>query len=274
MSILLLRQLLLFLMAFIVALTASQGGISGAFLMIPAQIYILGISSPIISSTNYFFNILGIPITLYRYLKEGRLLMPLTITLAISTCLGAAIGTYLRVMYIFNYGSFKYLVAAVLIILSIHLAFSIPRVRFRRISLNIEIISVSIQRVLFKYGEEIFSFNPLKLALISFIVGIVSGSYGIGGAAFLSPILMTFFGMPAYVITGSTLTSDLIVSLASASSYTLLRVLPNVVNGVCMGLGALLGIYIGTGIQRKIPESVIRVIVSVIAFLIGIFQLI
>jgi len=66
------------LAAFVIALLSSQAGISGAFLILPMQITLLGVNPAITSSTNFVYNLVAIPSGLYGYWKEKRLFLPLS----------------------------------------------------------------------------------------------------------------------------------------------------------------------------------------------------
>ena len=61
------------LVAFVISFFTSMGGVSGAFLLLPFQVSILGYSAPSVSATNQVFNIVAIPSGVYRYIKEGRI---------------------------------------------------------------------------------------------------------------------------------------------------------------------------------------------------------
>jgi hypothetical protein len=45
----------------------SMGGISGAFLLLPIQMSVLGFTTPSVTSTNFLFNVTGTPAGVYRY---------------------------------------------------------------------------------------------------------------------------------------------------------------------------------------------------------------
>ena len=66
-----------FVVAFVVSFFTSMGGVSGAFLLLPFQVSVLGFTSPAVSSTNLVYNIVAIPSGVYRYIKEGRMAWPL-----------------------------------------------------------------------------------------------------------------------------------------------------------------------------------------------------
>ena len=86
-----------FIVAFSVSFVTSMGGVSGAFLLLPFQVSFLGYTAPSVSATNQVFNIVAIPSGVYRYIKEGRMLWPLTWAVIIGTLPGVLIGYYFRV---------------------------------------------------------------------------------------------------------------------------------------------------------------------------------
>ena len=85
--------------AFIISFFTSMGGLSGAFLLLPFQVSILGFTSPSVSATNQLFNIVAIPGGVYRYFKEGRMVWPLTLVVIIGTLPGVFIGAILRIQF-------------------------------------------------------------------------------------------------------------------------------------------------------------------------------
>ena len=58
--------------------------------------------------------------------------------------------------------------------------------------------------------------------LLSLVVGLIGGIYGIGGGAIMAPFLVSFFGLPVYVVAGSTLFATFITSVAGVSFYAML----------------------------------------------------
>jgi hypothetical protein len=72
------NPLIPFIVAFVVSFFTSMGGVSGAFLLLPFQVSFLGYTAPSVSGTNQVFNIVAIPSGVYQYIREGRMLWPLT----------------------------------------------------------------------------------------------------------------------------------------------------------------------------------------------------
>ncbi|HSR36042.1 MAG TPA: sulfite exporter TauE/SafE family protein, partial [Desulfurivibrionaceae bacterium] len=88
------------LTAFALSFFTSMGGVSGAFLLLPFQVSVLGFHTPAVSSTNQLFNIVAIPSGVWRYIKEGRMVWPLTWIVIIGTLPGVLIGAIIRVRYL------------------------------------------------------------------------------------------------------------------------------------------------------------------------------
>jgi uncharacterized membrane protein YfcA len=58
--------------AFAIALLATPAGISGAVLLLPFQVSVLGTPSPAVTPTNLLFNVAATPGALYRYWRQGQ----------------------------------------------------------------------------------------------------------------------------------------------------------------------------------------------------------
>lgn len=116
------------LVAFIVSLFTSMGGVSGAFLLLPFQVSFLHFTTPSVSATNFVYNIVAIPSGVYRYLKEGRMAWPLTWVVIVGTLPGVFIGYYLRVIYLPDPRLFKLFVGCVLLYIGARLLYEVtPR---------------------------------------------------------------------------------------------------------------------------------------------------
>jgi uncharacterized protein len=88
------------LIAFVVSFSTSMAGVPGAFLLLPYQMSVLGYVTPSVSATNQVFNIVGIPSGVYSYIREGRMVWPLTWAVLIGTLPGVFIGAWIRIFYL------------------------------------------------------------------------------------------------------------------------------------------------------------------------------
>jgi hypothetical protein len=58
--------------AYLVAVVTTPAGISGAVLLLPFQVGVLGTPSPSVTPTNLLYNVVATPGALYRYWRQGQ----------------------------------------------------------------------------------------------------------------------------------------------------------------------------------------------------------
>lgn len=295
-----------FLVAFFVSLFVSSAGVSGAFLLLPFQVSVLGFTSPAVSPTNLFYNIVAIPSGVYRYMREKRMAWPLAWVIIIGTLPGIFIGAVLRIRYLPDPKNFKFFAGCVLLYIGLRLVYAM----IKKNGLTIEkaktveerfyaeknkentapenktnpmqavrTVKFSFKRYSYSFYGEIFAFNTIGLLLLSFIVGIVGGTYGIGGGAIIAPFLVAFFGLPIYTIAGATLMATFVTSIAGVVFYvgiaplfahTGLAIAPDWTLGALFGAGGFLGIYCGARLQKYLPAKIIKTILAIIITLVAI----
>jgi uncharacterized membrane protein YfcA len=293
------------LISLVISFFGSMGGISGAFILLPYQMSVLGYTAPSVSGTNHVFNIFAIPSGVYRYVKEGRMAWPLTWVVILGTLPGVFIGYYLRVRFLPDPRTFKFFVGCVLLYIGVRIfkellggnrgqsaaakaleekfkarTAEIKRDQHSKMAAGIpadavvKTISVSLRKVEYAFWGERFSFNPLGMFGLAFAVGIIGGAYGIGGGAIIAPFCVAFFHLPIYTIAGATLMGTFITSVAGALFFSILPAtngaspMPDWPLGILFGVGGFIGMYLGAKTQKYMPQKFIKVFVgSAIMFL-------
>ena len=274
MGVSLLKPIELLLTAFAVSFITSQGGISGAYLLLPIQSYILGTTNPMISSTNLMYNLISIPLSIHRYIRERRLAAPFTLMLITGSVIGTVVGVWLRGHYLVGGYVFSYFMGSVLLLLSMELALSSLLVRqTHTYEITMQCRHAGLSLVIITNRGNTYRVSTPLLLIIAALVGIVGGAYGIGGASILSPILMGPMELSPYVISGPTLIVTFAVSIIGVVSYTYLGYPPDLINGLFMGLGGMAGIYLGTITQRRLPERYIKLMVAAVTVLMGLYSM-
>ncbi len=268
------------LVAFCISFFTSMAGVSGAFLLLPFQMSVLGFTSPSVSSTNLLYNLVGIPGGVYRYIKEGRMVWPLTWCIILGTLPGVLCGYYIRITYLPDPKNFKFFVGVVLLYIGYRLLLSIknrsvkPTAELRK-NFGIEEISFSLGRVSFRFLGERVSFSAPVVFFFSLFVGIIGGIYGIGGGAIISPFLVSFLNLPVYVVSGAVLMGTFITSLSGLIFYSTIPLRggvtapPDWLLGILFGIGGLCGMYIGARVQKYIPEKTIKLILAVVILIVA-----
>ena len=262
-----------------ISFVTSMGGISGAFLLLPFQMSVLGYVNPSVSSTNQFFNVLACPSGVWRYWREGRMLWPLAFTVALGTLPGVFLGAFIRITLLPDPASFQLFAGLLLLYMGLRMARLLWRERGRRPAPRPAGQNLSSCRVLawnsrvleFTFQDAHYSVSTRKLALLSLAVGLVGGAYGIGGGAILAPFLVACFGLPVHVVAGATLLATWLTSLAGVGFYTLLApfyphltVAPDWRMGLLVGLGGLCGVYLGARCQKHVPAFALKALLAAV----------
>jgi len=237
--------------SFTVATVASPAGVSGAVLLLPFQVGVLGTPSPSVTPTNLLYNVVATPGALYRYWRQGQTGGRLTRLLVLGTLPGVIIGSIIRVELLPGAVAFDVVIAAVLVPLGGWLILD-RRVLRRTVRLSAAVIGIA-----------------------AAIVGVVGGIYGIGGGSILAPLLIGSGRSPSEVAP-ATLASTFVTSVAGVATFLLLSVYhhgsvaPDWGVGIALGVGGLVGGYTGARLQPRLPESLIRRLLGLLVLAIGI----
>lgn len=287
------------LVAFILSFFTSMGGVSGAFLLLPFQMSILNFTSPAVSSTNFLFNIVAIPSGVCRYVKDGRMAWPLTMIVVMGTLPGVFLGYYLRIMYLPDPRVFKMFVGCVLLYIGIRLLYEFAgggqseqskmlEEKFRQRSLELKETrktrieaglpaeavvrtkSVSLKKVEYEFWGETFSFSTPAMFMLALVVGVIGGTYGIGGGAIIAPFCVAIFRLPVYTVAGAALMGTFLTSVVGIFFYSLITVKSGVATspdwllGFLFGAGGFAGMYLGARTQKYMPQKFIKLILGIL----------
>jgi uncharacterized protein len=242
--------------AFIIAVVATPAGISGAVLLLPFQVSVLGTPSPAVTPTNLLYNVVATPGALFRYWRQGQSGGRLALVLMAGTLPGVVAGSIIRVRLLPGPKVFDLVVAGVLLPVGLWLALTKPArpdeaVRSPRV------------------------FPVPALVLVAAAVGCAGGIYGIGGGSILAPFLIGTGRAPAEVAPAA-LASTFVTSVAGVVTFTVLSVhtpgavAPDWSTGIALGAGGLAGAYLGARIQPRLPDTAIRHLVGILVIAIGV----
>lgn len=270
------------LVACCISFFTSMAGVSGAFLLLPFQISILGFDSPAVSSTNHLFNVIAIPGGIYRFIKEGRMVWPLTWLVAIGTLPGVLAGVFIRIAYLPSPKAFKLFVALVLLYIGIKLTLDIIRPQDKEkqttstqkkkpTRLAISDTQLSWKSIQYKFEGTIYKANTFSIISLSLIVGLIGGIYGIGGGAIIAPFFVTIFRLPIHTVAGASLMGTFITSVAAVAFFQILsssplnamqQIAPDYRLGLLFGAGGAVGIYLGARAQRYFSARIIKTVLA------------
>ncbi|MEN8200770.1 MAG: sulfite exporter TauE/SafE family protein [Thermodesulfobacteriota bacterium] len=269
------------LVACVISFFTSMAGVSGAFLLLPFQVSVLGFDSPAVSSTNHLFNIVAIPSGIYRFIREGRMLWPLAWLVAIGTLPGVLAGVLIRITYLPSPRTFKIFVGLVLLYIGIKLCLDIVKQSAPKVTsagkegapgkCHISKARLNLQSLQYSFAGETYRIGTFSVICLSLIVGMIGGIYGIGGGAIIAPFFVTIYKLPIHTVAGASLFGTFLTSATGVVFFQLLsgsslaasqQIAPDYRLGLLFGLGGAVGIYLGARCQRFFPAKAIKTILA------------
>lgn len=243
--------------AYLIAVVATPAGISGAVLLLPFQVGVLGTPSPAVTPTNLLYNVVATPGGLYRYWRQHQTATNLALILIAGTLPGVIAGSVIRVELLPGPRVFDLVVATVLIPLGIWVSLTQPDPQAHKLA-----------------PKPRTTIPAPALIGLAAMVGCIGGIYGIGGGSILAPILVGTGRRPADVAPAA-LAATFVTSVAGVISFTILagnqhaHIAPDWPTGIALGVGGLAGAYTGARLQARLPDRLIRRVMGVLVIVIG-----
>ena len=243
---------------FLLACLTTPVGVSGAFLLLPFQVSVLGFSDPGVTPTNLLFNVFSTPGAITGYRSQGSVDHGLVRDIVAGAVPGILVGSLLRVTVFVQPRTFKAFVGATLIALGVHLFTSAPRRGPR--------------------AQPLGPPSRWPVALVGGVAGIVGGIYGISGGSIIAPTLVGIFGLSVARVAPAALIATFITSAAGVVSFLLLDATsvgtatnsaPDWLLALLFGIGGAVGGRVGARWNKKAPERALRTVLGGLAVGLG-----
>lgn len=88
--------------------------------------------------------------------------------------------------------------------------------------------------------------------VIGLVAGILGGAFGIGGGAFIVPVLIIFMHVNTHIAIGTSLAVIIFISIAGSMRHLSLGNL-DIKNAILMSIGGIVGAIIGASLVEKLP---------------------
>jgi uncharacterized membrane protein YfcA len=265
------------LVAFVISFFSSMAGITGAFLILPFQMSVLGFTSPSVSATNFLYNVVGTPGGILRYMREGRMVWPLALAITAGTLPGVLAGYYIRVRFLPDPKAFKLFVGIVLLYIGLKVIKKILQKDAEQPAghngdFTVSNVTYSFTYMGFDFQAKRVEFSLLAIVMLALVVGVIGGIYGIGGGAIIAPFCVAFLNIPVHTVAGAAIFGTFATSIVGVAIYSTVPFYngqpapPDWLLGILFGLGGLLGMYLGATCQKFVPERLIQAILALIIF--------
>ncbi|MBE2997754.1 TSUP family transporter [Nocardiopsis sp. HNM0947] len=245
------------LAGFAVAAVTTPVGVSGAVLLLPVQIGVLGLHGPAVSATNLLYNVVSTPLGLQRLARGARGQRTETLTACAVAAPCALAGAAVRVTWLSDPAVFRALLAVVLTATALRLLLPV-----RRRS---------------PAGEGARERRTGLLAPAAGGAALLGAAVGIGGGSLLAPVLVGAGGWltarAAVVALATTLTTSAVGLSAYAAfdaiGFGAAPAAPAWGLGLALGAGGALGALVGSGLGGRLDERYLRPLLGTLLLLTG-----
>ncbi len=283
---------------------ALVGEASGIF-SLPYSMSILRFDNIFISPTNTvltFLNPLG---AILGFRSEKRLNLDLALWPCVGTLFGSQIGPFIRVFFLEDEGLFKAVTGASLALLGIYMVYQITPMYTRRggkqqtierafhahaeqlrqrgempsglpEGVELKTLGKSWRAITVEFWDIQWRLSVPLLFALGAGVGLVSSTLGVGGGFLMTPILVTMFGLPLYVIVAITLPYVFVQSAIALFSYTVTVPLitgvhtpPEWAWGLYASAGAIFGAWLASKTQRYVPQRSLKIMAGGVTAITG-----
>ena len=99
--------------------------------------------------------------------------------------------------------------------------------------------------------------------MIGTAAGAFSGMFGVGGGSVIVPLLVLWFGYGERVATGTSLLAIVVIGALAAAGQGLHGNV-DILEGALIGIPAIAGVVVGTGLQQRLPERGISLLFALL----------
>ncbi|MCM3388174.1 sulfite exporter TauE/SafE family protein [Ureibacillus chungkukjangi] len=125
-----------------------------------------------------------------------------------------------------------------------------------------------------KEGKKFVYGYPIWFAILfTFVVGTVSGLFGIGGGSLLVPAMVLLFLFPPHVAVATSMFMVFLSSIVNSASHIYLGNVPWIYT-IPVIIGAYIGAKVGAGLNKRMQSKTIVFVLQIVMLLIGIRSII
>lgn len=285
------NPILLIVWAIIVGFVFSTVGAAGGILAGIGHITIFKIKNAnMIKPMNQFLTIVSPVISTPLYLRERRLVVPVSVVMALGGISGAVLGSWLSHTYLPDMKSYKPFFGIMTYIIALRLWYELtPRFResqakvkaatrafeekvrelkasgklneIREMGVRFEQMGIKNR---FTFAGQSFEYNALLPFVVGMLVAVISSSMGVGGGFLLVPFVASWLGFPMFIVAGTVTLSILFTSVTSILNYLNLG---SSIDWTLLSfelIGVVIGSYLGPVLSKYIKALYLKGALAVI----------
>ena len=266
----------------LVGLVFSTVGAAGGILASVGMISVFGLQDPnLVKPMAQAMTVVTPLVAVPLYMRQCRVVYRLALLLGAGGVLGALLGSSLSHRLLADMSVFKPVFAVLVFFIAAQLFWQIVRSRTATADLTramraaesfeyqvkgggdlceqgVRCIVTSFRRIVFAFGNERFSFNPLLPFFTGLGIAVLSSALGVGGGFLLVPFMSIVMRLPMYVIAGTSALAIAIHSITSIGNYIRLGIELDLVMLGFLLAGVVAGSVLGPLLSKHLPENGLR----------------
>ena len=264
----------------LVGVVFSSIGAAGGILASFGLITIVGVADP--NHVKPMAQVIALATALIfvpGYFRRSALVWPLGLLLASGGLFGAWIGSSLSSAYLTDMGTFQPLFGALTLVIAALIPWEIFRSLEKQKSgqssnenadnQGVRGLSFSGMALTFSYGGQGYRVLMWSPFLAGFLIAAIAAIFGVGGGFLLVPYMSTLLHMPMHIIPATSGIAIVISLLVSIGNYLSLGAQLEINSLLSLLVGTVLGAIIGPFVNHRVKNSWLRMILSLIIFVIG-----
>lgn len=118
-----------------------------------------------------------------------------------------------------------------------------------------------------------YSIAPIPAVLLTFLVGCLTGLFGIGGGALMTPLMIIIFRFPPHIAVGTSMIMIFVSSVSGATSHIIQG---NIIwsYAIILIIASFIGAKIGVQINKRMKSATVVLMLRIILMLLGIYLII
>ena len=283
---------LLILWSIITGYVYSSVGAAGGILSGIGHISIFGIKNAnIVKPMNQVMTTVSPIISSPMYIREKRIVLQVSIALAVGGIAGALLGSWLSHSFLKDMKSYKPFFGTVTYMVAARLWYELTpifknkqakvkeatktfedKVKELKASgkmnelkdIGVNFLESGLGKNKFTFAGQTFEYNTIVPFIAGLLVAIISSSMGVGGGFLLVPFITSFMGFPMYIVAGTVTLSILITSLTSIINYIQLGSTMDYTMLSFELIGIIIGSYLGPKLSKHVKAIYIKGLLAVI----------
>lgn len=259
--------ILLFIVGFLAGTIGSLVGLGGGIIIIPALLYLAeahpsfqGLTPSVAVGTSLFLIVLTALSSTLSYLKQKRVDAKSGFTFFLACGPGAMVGASLTKYF----QSDAFLVAfGCLMLLVSWLLRAREKGKARYMRLDVKRTFTDAEGNVHEYG-----YHRLTALTLSFLVGVISGLFGIGGGSLLVPLMILLFRFPPHVATATSMMIIFLTSIMGSVTHVIqdnIHWLSVLLLAPGAWVGGKMGAYISSRLSGRTLLNLLRIAIILTA---------